>query len=96
MTTDAQRKASATFHAKRSAEGWRKVTLWMHPDTVAELGRLGLLYGSKERAVAVCLSHHAKVPDLVTIINDVILERHRNTDPVVKAAVPYGSRLKKR
>ena len=58
MNTDARRKASAAFHAKRRAEGWRKVTLWMHPDTVEDLDRLAKVYDGRERAVAMCLSTH--------------------------------------
>lgn len=58
MNTDARRKASAAFHAKREAAGYRKVTVWMHPDTRAELERLTKVYGSKEAAVAKAINHH--------------------------------------
>lgn len=52
-----------TGASKRKAEGWRKVTLWMHPDTVEDLDRLAKVYDGRERAVAMCLSTHTH-PDV--------------------------------
>ena len=58
MNTDARRRASAAFHAKREAEGYRKVTVWMAPDTREELDRLAKVYGSREKAIASAINHH--------------------------------------
>jgi hypothetical protein len=58
MNTDARRRAAAAYQAKREAEGYRKVTVWMHPDTIAELARLAGVYGSREAALAKAINHH--------------------------------------
>jgi hypothetical protein len=59
VNTDARRKASAVFHAKRKAEGWRKITVWLHPDTAEELDRLAKVYDGREAAIAMCVNHHS-------------------------------------
>lgn len=51
MNTDARRRASAAFHAKREAEGYRKVTVWMSPETRARLDELAKQHGSREAAI---------------------------------------------
>lgn len=50
MNTDARRKASATYHAKRKAEGQRKVTLWLSPEAMAALEGAKAVHGSKDAA----------------------------------------------
>lgn len=48
MNTDSRRKASADFHAKRKAEGWRKVTVWLSPEAVAKVDALKKAAGSAD------------------------------------------------
>jgi hypothetical protein len=48
MNTDARRKASATYHAKRRAAGLVKVTLWLSPEAVARLDARKADFGSKD------------------------------------------------
>lgn len=50
MNTDARRKASAAYHAKRKASGLQKVTLWLSPEARAALDRLKAEHGSKDAA----------------------------------------------
>lgn len=89
MNTDARRKAAAAFQAKRAAEGWRKVTIAMHPDTLAELDVLAKIYGSKAEAVAKAINHHRSAK--------VIARAEAAAAPKMSAPkAPYGSRLKKR
>lgn len=49
MNTDARRRATANFHAKRTAEGYRKVTLWLSPEARFKLDALKAAAGSKDR-----------------------------------------------
>jgi len=55
MTSPAQLRASATYHARRKAQGWRKVTIWLSPEALEALERLAALHGSKDGAVAKAL-----------------------------------------
>lgn len=48
MNTDARRKASAAFHAKREAAGYRKVTLWLSQAARDVLAEQGAVLGSKD------------------------------------------------
>lgn len=50
VNTDARRKASAAYHAKRAASGLRKVTLWLSPEAREALERLKDEHGSKDAA----------------------------------------------
>jgi hypothetical protein len=50
MSTDAQRRASAAYHAKREAAGLKKVTLWLSPEARDKLERMKVQYGSKDAA----------------------------------------------
>lgn len=50
MNTDARRKASAAYHAKRTESGLRKVTLWLSPEARAALEALKTEHGSKDAA----------------------------------------------
>lgn len=50
LSTDAQRKANAAFHAKREAEGLKKVTLWLSPEARFKLDALKKAAGSKDKA----------------------------------------------
>lgn len=50
MNTDARRKASAAYHAKRENEGLKKVTLWLSPEARVKLEALKLTHGSKDAA----------------------------------------------
>lgn len=88
MNTDAQRRASAAFHAKREAEGYRKVTVWMAPETRADLDRLAKVYGSREKALAMCLANHSAEPV------KPVTEKPEPRMTLPKSAP--GSRLKKR
>lgn len=60
MNTDARRKASAAYHAKRTAEGARKVTVWLSLEAQAALAALATLHGSKDAAVCAALIADAK------------------------------------
>lgn len=40
MNTESRRKASADFHAKRKAEGWKKSTHWLSPEALKALEAL--------------------------------------------------------
>lgn len=51
MNTDARRRASAAFHAKRTALGYRKVTLWLSPAALLRLDELKLAAGSQDKAI---------------------------------------------
>lgn len=50
MSTEAQRRASAAYHAKREAAGLRKVTLWLSPEARAKLDKMKDAHGSKDAA----------------------------------------------
>jgi hypothetical protein len=50
MNTDAQRRAAAAFHAKREAEGLKKVTLWLSPSARLKLDAMKVAVGSKDKA----------------------------------------------
>lgn len=58
MPSDAQRRASAAHQARLRAEGWRRVSLWLSPDTLAALRRLEALYGSATEAVKAAIHKH--------------------------------------
>lgn len=60
MNTDSRRKASADFHAKRKAAGWKKVTVWLPPEALAQLAKLKAAHGSNDGAVQALLN--AKPP----------------------------------
>ena len=48
--------ATRRQEAKRKAEGWRKVTVWLPPDAVDELDRLAELRGGIGAAIEAALS----------------------------------------
>lgn len=50
MNTDARRKASAAYHAKRTEAGLKKVTLWLSPAAREKLDALKDVHGSKDAA----------------------------------------------
>lgn len=50
MNTDARRKASAAYHAKRTEAGLRKVTLWLSPEARDALDAMKEQHGSKDAA----------------------------------------------
>jgi hypothetical protein len=50
MNTDARRKASAAYHAKRKAAGLQKVTLWLSPEARDVLAEATQEFGSKDAA----------------------------------------------
>lgn len=56
MNTDARRKASAAYHAKRTSEGAKKVTVWLGPEALAALATLATAHGSKDAAVCAALT----------------------------------------
>lgn len=49
--TDARRAASAAYHAKRTAAGMKKVTVWLSPEALTKLDQLKETHGSKDKAV---------------------------------------------
>lgn len=55
MNTDARRKASATYHAKRVDAGLRKVTVWLSPEAREKLERLKAKHGSKDAAAELAI-----------------------------------------
>lgn len=55
MNTDAARRASRTYHAKREAEGLKKVTLWLSPEARAKLETLKVAAGSKDKAAELAI-----------------------------------------
>lgn len=56
MNTDSRRKASAAYHAKRTSEGLKKVTLWLTPEARFKLDALKAAHGSKDAAVNAALA----------------------------------------
>ena len=63
MNTAARRKASADFHAKRKAEGWRKVTVWLSPEALKGLEKIKRLVNppaSTDDAIRGVLLHEAQ------------------------------------
>lgn len=63
MNTDARRKASAAYHAKREAAGLRKVTLWLSPEARAILDHAKADAGSKDAAADEAIRAHYAHPD---------------------------------
>lgn len=55
MNTDARRKASAGYHAKRIASGDRKVTVWLSPAGLAALEALKAAHGTRDKAADAAL-----------------------------------------
>lgn len=62
MNTDARRKASAAYHAKRTEAGLRKVTLWLSPEAREALEALKSKHGSKDAAADAAILALAKAP----------------------------------
>lgn len=62
MNTDAQRKASAAYHAKRAEAGLRKVTLWLSPEARDALDKLKAEHGSKDKAAEAAILARATTP----------------------------------
>lgn len=50
MTTPAKRASVKAWHAKRTATGARKVTVWLSPEAREKLTELARVAGSKDRA----------------------------------------------
>jgi hypothetical protein len=50
MNTESRRRASAAYHAKREAEGLKKVTLWLSEAARVKLDEKRIEYGSKDAA----------------------------------------------
>jgi hypothetical protein len=50
VNTDARRKASAAYHAKRADAGLKKVTLWLSDEARETLDKLKAEHGSKDKA----------------------------------------------
>lgn len=50
MNSDARRRASAAYHAKRQASGLKKVTLWLDEEARGILSDAAGDYGSKDAA----------------------------------------------
>lgn len=58
MNTDARRKASRDYHAKRTEAGLRKVTLWLSPEAREALERVKSAKGSKDAAADEAIRAH--------------------------------------
>ena len=64
MNTDARRKASAAYHAKRTASGLKKVTVWLSPAAREALEALKATHGSNDAAAeAAILALRGDKPD---------------------------------
>lgn len=62
MNTEAARKASRAYHAKREAAGLRKVTLWLSPEARAILDKAKAGAGSKDAAADEAIRAHYAHP----------------------------------
>lgn len=60
MNTEAARRASRAYHAKREAMGLKKVTLWLSPEARERLDALKTEYGSKDAAAEAAIMAHPK------------------------------------
>lgn len=64
MNTEARRKASAAYHAKREEAGLKKVTLWLSREAREALEQLKAEHGSKDAAADTAIKQlaSAKAP----------------------------------
>lgn len=62
MNTDARRRASASYHAKREAAGLKKVTLWLSPEARDALDAMKDIHGSKDAAAEAAILAQRKSP----------------------------------
>ncbi len=93
MNTDSRRKASADFHAKRKAEGWRKATHWLSPEAQAALEKLKAGGKSADTALNEALVSAAdrplrtvSVPPGVKVAGPIVHESYDTTPPKAKGA----------
>lgn len=63
INTDARRRASAAFHAKRIAEGWRKMTFWVSPSTQKYLELLKATHGTLDKVLEAAIRYEQPIPD---------------------------------
>lgn len=84
MNTDSRRKASATYHAKREAEGLKKVTLWLSPEARDKLDALKADAGSKDKAAELAIMAYGQKPALKPV----------KPEPTPKPAKAFTTRLK--
>lgn len=56
MTTPARRQSVRDYHARRTATGARKVTVWLSEGARAKLALLAKAAGSKDRAAEIAIS----------------------------------------
>lgn len=88
-TKEAARKASAAFHAKRKADGWRKITVWLSPSAAARLDALKDAHGYATdeaiRRLLNCSAADAPPPEVTA---------RRKVSAAIQAALPStGGRL---
>jgi len=102
VNTESRRKAADVYAAKRKAEGWAKVTVWLSPEALKALEKLKVKHGSRDAALnAVLTDSSPRLPSppplhprpkpgekltVTTVKDDVPLGFQR---------APPGSRLKK-
>lgn len=92
MNTETRRRASAAYHAKRTAEGKRKVTIWLSEVDRVKLDAFRGMLGSKDAVISAALAaYHG--PAAVVVAKAPVKAVQRAEKP---PAVAYGSRLKKR
>lgn len=62
MNTDSRRRASATYHAKREADGLKKVTLWLGSEARDKLEAMKGEAGSKDKAADLAIMAYGAKP----------------------------------
>lgn len=95
-TKEAARRASAGYHAKRKAEGWRKVTVWLSPSAVAKLDALKEEHGWATDETIRRLLNGAQDPPERTPLQKVVRTVREKPAPAAKAvsvSVPYAGDL---
>lgn len=104
MNTESRRKASAAYHAKREAEGLKKVTLWLGPEAREKLEQLKAEAGSKDKAAELAIMAYGAAPVAWPSGAAILPEHTEDLGPTapLKVSVPLatnkpvppGSRLK--
>lgn len=102
MNTDSRRKASADFHAKRKADGWKKSTHWLSPEAQAALEKLKAGGKSADTALNEALISAASpdrplrtvsAPPGVRVAGPIVHESYDTTPPNAKGAGGVGERV---
>lgn len=104
MNTEPRRKASADYHAKRKAAGWKKVTVWLPPEALARLAELKAVHGSNDAAAQAWLGSKPEAAPAAPKAKAATAAKKAAFDALIAVAgvqigpvkVAPGSRLKKR